>query len=145
MPLAMVALAWLLIMTGINGNFAQVGNQFQTDVMGGGQGGGFLNFIVGIIGIAVFFRIIGMPNAGKVFMGLVLLVFILQNENVLTTLENLGSTAAASTTSTGTAGTASTAASAAPSVSSGTAGAAATSPGGAAALTGETSGTGSST
>lgn len=97
MPLALIALAWLLVMTGINGNYTNVGNAFEQDVMGqGGSGGGFLNFLVGIVGIAVFFRMLGMPNAGRVFLILIIIVFILQNQGVLTALESLG----ASTTAT---------------------------------------------
>jgi hypothetical protein len=163
MPLALVALAWLLLMTGINGNYTAVGNQFETDVLNNGQGGGFFQFMAGLLGIAVFFRVIGMPNAGRVFLILVLIVFMLENANVLTALQNVGSA---------TASTGANQLTAAPG-SSAAAGAAATKAGGGSAstllayynslgqqisdpgvnaqaavggtLTGETSGTGSST
>jgi uncharacterized membrane protein HdeD (DUF308 family) len=89
MALALVAIAWLLVMTGINGNYTAVGNQMQADFPG------FVNYLAGIIGIAVFFRLIDMPNAGRVFLILVLVAFLMQNTNVLTQLEAVtGSTSA---------------------------------------------------
>src|SRR5208282_3605979 len=88
MALALVAIAWLLVMTGINGNYTAVGNQMQADFPG------FVNYLAGIIGIAVFFRLIDMPNAGRVFLILVLVAFLMQNTNVLTQLESVTGTAA---------------------------------------------------
>ena len=98
MPIFLAALGALLIMTSINGQYAQVGAAFEQDVMGNGQGGGFLNFIVGIVGIAAFFRLIGMPNAGKVFIVLVILAYMIKNANLLTALESLGSSSSTATT-----------------------------------------------
>src|SRR5271165_7252933 len=92
MPLALIVAAWILVMTGIRGNYTDLGKQFQSDVM---SQGGFFNFLVGIIGIAIFFRLIGMPNAGRAFLILVILAFLLQNANVLTTLESIAAPAAA--------------------------------------------------
>lgn len=119
MPLALVALAWILVMTGIRGDYTAVGAAFQQDVIGTGKSG-FLSWMIGIVGIAVFFRLIGLPGAGKVFMILVIVVFLLQNNAaVLANLESIGGGASSPTASTSSAGTAST--------------------------SGETSGTGSST
>lgn len=98
MPIALVAAAWLLIMTGINGDETAVGQRFQTDVFGSGGSGGFLNFLAGILGIAIFFRVIGLPTVGRAFLVLVILVFVLQNPNVLTALENIGGSATATNT-----------------------------------------------
>lgn len=101
MPIALLALGALLVMTAINGEYANVGAAFEQDVMGNGQGGGFLSFIVGIVGIvgiAAFFRLIGMPNAGKVFIVLVILAYLLKNANVLTALESIGAPAAQAST-----------------------------------------------
>jgi hypothetical protein len=138
MPLALVIIAWVLIMTGIKGNYSQVGQQFQADVIGNGTGG-FLSFMFGIVGIAAFFRILDLPGAGKVFLGLVLLVYLLQNESVLTTLQTVLASAAPSTAAP--AATTTGATTPAPSASSTpTATASATVP-----TTGETSGSGSST
>jgi hypothetical protein len=105
MPLALIILAAFLILTGIKGNYAAVGTQFENDVMGSG---GFLEFFIGIVGIAAFFRLIDMPNAGKVFLILVLLAYFLENQSVLTSLESLGASMGSTTTtgaSTGSAGT----------------------------------------
>lgn len=101
MPLALVILAYLAVVTGLTGRWSTVGAQFETDVMGSNGQGGFLQFLVGIIGIAIFFRVVDMPNAGRVFMGLVIIVFLLQNANVLTTLENIVGTSTTATTSPG--------------------------------------------
>lgn len=99
MPLALVILAALLIMVGVKGNYAQVGQQFQQDVLGQG---GYFRFVAGLIGIAVFFRLIGMPNAGKVFIILVLAAYLMENSNVLTSLQSaIGGGSSAGTTSTG--------------------------------------------
>lgn len=113
MPLAFLALAWLAVMTGINGNYADVSAAFKQDVTGTGTGG-FISFAAGIIGIAVFFRLIGLPSAGKVFLFLVILVFVIENNSqLLPALESIGSgsaaTASATPATTGTAGTVATA------------------------------------
>lgn len=148
MPLALLAASWLLLMTGINGNYAEVGAQFETDVLNNGQGGGFLAFMAGLVSISVFFRVIGLPNAGRVFLILVLVVFLLQNENVLTALQNIGGQVAqapATTTfgaATGTSVTTSAGALANALVSIGQGPVTASQAGG---NTGEASGTGSST
>ena len=96
MPLALVVLAAFLILTGVKGNYAEVGQQFDTDVAGQG---GFFSFLVGILGIAILFRLIGLPNAGKAFLTLVIVVYLLQNANVLKALQNLGATTAKTSTS----------------------------------------------
>jgi len=100
MPLAFVALAWLLVMTGVNGNYADLSAAFKQDVSGAGGQGGFLAFGAGVIGIAVFFRLIGMPNAGKVFLFLVILVFVIENNSaILPALESIGGGSTAPATS----------------------------------------------
>jgi len=94
MPLALIALAAMLFIIGVTGNYATAGALVEDDVMGN-PGPGFLQFMIGIIGIGAFFRLIGMPNAGRVFLILVILVYLMKNTNAITALENV--TAAAST------------------------------------------------
>src|SRR5271166_231117 len=94
MPLALVALAAMLFIIGVTGNYGTAGALVEDDVMGS-PGPGFLQFMIGIIGIGAFFRLLGMPNAGRVFLILVILVYLMKNSNVITALENV--TAAAST------------------------------------------------
>src|SRR5271166_4411949 len=94
MPLALVALAAMLFIIGVTGNYDKAGALVEDDVMGT-PGPGFLQFMIGIIGIGAFFRLIGMPNAGRVFLILVILVYLMKNTNAITALENV--TAAAST------------------------------------------------
>jgi hypothetical protein len=98
MPLALLAIGALLVLIGLTGKESQLGDAFNQDVMGQG---GFLQFAIGLAGIAIFFRLLGMPNAGRFFLVLVLLVFLLQNSNVLTMLENVA--AGSQTPGTGTA------------------------------------------
>lgn len=110
MPLAFLALAWLAVMTGINGNYSDVSAAFKQDVTGGTAGqGGFIAFAAGIIGIAVFFRLIGLPNAGKVFLFLVILVFVIENNSqLLPALEAIGGGGTASASPAATTGAAGT-------------------------------------
>ena len=89
MPLALVVIAVLLALIGIKGNYAEVGAQFESDVMPTGGKGGFLQWMIGITGVAMLFRLIGMPRAGQVFIVLVILAWIMQNKNVLTALQNV--------------------------------------------------------
>ena len=112
MPLLLIVIGSLLIITGVNGQYAALGANFEQDVLGQGQtGGGFLNFMVGLTGLAVVFRLLDMPTAGKIFITLVLIVFIMENQGVLTALENIGQTAAAgpASSATGSSGVASSA------------------------------------
>src|SRR5208282_5097297 len=97
MPLALVALAAILFIIGVTGNYATAGALVEDDVLGN-PGPGFLQFMIGIIGIGAFFRLIGMPNAGRVFLVLVILVYLMKNTNTITALENVaaGSSASAS-------------------------------------------------
>jgi len=91
MPLALIVLAAFLIMTGITGQYAQVGQQFNDDVIGQGGQGGFLSYLEGIIGISIFFRIIGMPNAGRIFLILVIVAYLIANQGVLAALQSFAS------------------------------------------------------
>ena len=91
MPLALIFVAAMLIIIGIRGNYAAVGAQAEADIIDPKTG--YIQFLIGIIGIGAFFRLIGMPNAGKVFLGLVLLAWIMQNKNVITALQNVTPTA----------------------------------------------------
>ena len=92
MPLALVALAAMLFIIGVTGNYGTAGALVEDDVMGN-PGPGFLQFMIGIIGIGAFFRLLGMPNAGRVFLILVILVYLMKNSNVITALENVSNTA----------------------------------------------------
>lgn len=106
MPFALAAIAALLVITGIKGNYAAVGNQFNTDFMGANGTGGFFSFALGITGIAVFFRVLQMPQVGEAFLGLVILVFIFQNPNVLTAVQSaIGGTTTTAAATTPAAGT----------------------------------------
>src|SRR5271166_3963602 len=92
MPLALVALAAMLVIIGVTGNYDTAGPLVEDDIMGH-PGPGFLQFMIGIIGIGAFFRLIGMPNAGRVFLILVILVYLMKDNKALTALENVSNTA----------------------------------------------------
>jgi|SRR5271166_346745 len=112
MPLALVALAAMLFVIGITGNYATAGALVEDDVMGN-PGPGFLQFMIGIVGIGAFFRLIGMPNAGRFFLILVILVYLMKNTNAIKALENVSAatTSAGSSTSSAASATSTTAAS----------------------------------
>lgn len=84
MPLALVIIAMLAILTGIKGNYQDVGTAFQQDVA---SKGGFIAWAGAIIGIALLFRMIQAPNAGRLFIALVLISFFLQNTTVISEID----------------------------------------------------------
>lgn len=88
MPLALIIIAALLILTAIKGNYAAVGAEFNTTFFGQGSQSGFLVWFGSILGLAVLFRVIQAPKAGELFIALLILVYFLQNNSVLTTIEN---------------------------------------------------------
>lgn len=94
MPIALIGVAAFMILTAIKGNYAEVGSQFQSDVVGPS---GFISFLIGLVGISVFFRLIGLPGAGRFFLALVIVVFLLQNPGVITALETVSAAATPST------------------------------------------------
>lgn len=104
MPLALAALAVLLILTAIKGNYPAVGKQFNTTFFGANGQAGFLLWFGSLLGLAFLFRIVRAPKAGELFIALLLAVYFLQNQGVLTNIENaIQSASGAPASSTGTA------------------------------------------
>jgi Flp pilus assembly pilin Flp len=83
MPLALIVLATLAFLTAIKGNFVEVGEAFQKDVIKG-----FLPMGAGLVGLATVFAIIGAPGAGRVFISLVLVSYLLTNSTAIKAIES---------------------------------------------------------
>ncbi len=98
MPVFLLVIAGLLFVVAIKGNYSALGAQFdQTFFPNGSANGGFFTWFGSIFALAVIFRLIQAPKAGELFIGLLILVYFLQHNNVLTAIENaIGSGQAAS-------------------------------------------------
>jgi Flp pilus assembly pilin Flp len=83
MPLALIVLATLAFLTAIKGNFVEVGDAFQEDVVDG-----FLPMGAGLVGLALVFSVIGAPGAGRVFISLVLIAYLLTNSTAIKSIES---------------------------------------------------------
>lgn len=140
MPLALAIAAILLVLTAIKGNYAAVGAQFNSTFFGSsttstGPNGtstttatqGFLLWFGSILGIAVIFRIIQAPKAGELFIALLILVYFLQNNGILSNIEAaIQGTAAAAAGSSASSSAGTATGSAPPASGAATAGASAT-------------------
>jgi len=87
MPLALIVIAFLLFMTGIKGNYAQVGTQFNQTFLGTNGQQGFFVWFGSILAIAIVFRIIQAPRAGELFIALLMLVYFLKNDGILANID----------------------------------------------------------
>jgi Flp pilus assembly pilin Flp len=83
MPLALIVFATLALLTALKGNFVEVGDAFQKDVVEG-----FLPMGAGLVGLALVFSIIGAPGAGRVFISLVLVSYLLTNSTAIKAIES---------------------------------------------------------
>ena len=97
MPIVLFITGALLVYLGILGKdrIAQAGALFEDDIMGN-PGPGFLQWGIGVLGISAFFRLVGMPNAGRYFLILVVLAWVFKNQNVLTKLQSLSASGSSS-------------------------------------------------
>jgi hypothetical protein len=84
MPVALLILGFLAIMTALKGNTSQVISTVTGDLTGSGS---FLLWIGSIIFIAVAGKIMNIPRASKLFIGLIVLVYFISNSGVFTQLE----------------------------------------------------------
>lgn len=113
MPLFLAIVAIFVILTAIKGNYQAVGQQAQQTFFGSNGQSGFLVWFGSLLGLALVFRVINAPKAGELFIALLILVYFLQNQGVLATLEStVQSAGAASTTGASTTGSTPTGASA---------------------------------
>lgn len=101
MPLALAILGVLVLVTAVKGNYAAVGQEFNTTFFGSGSGSGFLVWFGSVLGIAILFRLIQAPKAGEMFIALLIIVYFLQHDNILSTIETSIQSAGATGTTTG--------------------------------------------
>lgn len=83
MPLALMAIAIILIVTGIKGNQNDVAKQFETDFTGAT---GFFVWIGAILLLGVTGRILNLPQAAKMLTTLIIAVFLISQNGVFTKL-----------------------------------------------------------
>ena len=95
--IAIIGLA--LAVTAYNNTTSALFGQLESDVFGSGSGSGFLVWAGAIIFLSVAGNVLGIPKASKLFIILVLVVFILQQQGLWNNFE----AAFTSTTSPGTA------------------------------------------
>jgi hypothetical protein len=74
MPLFLLFMGLLAIITAVKGNTADVAKQIQADFSGAGS---FWYWIAAILILAVLGRALGVPNAAKMLIGLILAVYLL--------------------------------------------------------------------
>jgi Flp pilus assembly pilin Flp len=95
MPLALIVLGTLAALTALKGNYDKVGEAFQKDVIEG-----FLPMGLGLVGLGVVFSVIGAPNAGRVFISLVLIAYFLTNSTAIKAIEEQVSSLSSTSTAT---------------------------------------------
>lgn len=81
MPLALLVIGFLAIITAIKGNYSDVATQFETDLVGSG---GFIYWIAAIAVVGIIARIFDLPDTGKVFIALLVFVFVLSQNGLWT-------------------------------------------------------------
>lgn len=96
MPLALGFIALLLFVVAIKGNYDEAGKLFNQTFFKYGESPGFLLWAGSIFGLSIIFRLIGAPNAGRAFIGLLVLVYFLTHNNVLQQLNDAAKGAASS-------------------------------------------------
>lgn len=88
MPLVLLILAAMVIVVGLKGNFSAVAHQLDVDLLGEPSANGtpagasFLLWIGAILFIAVVGKILNIPTASKLFMVLILCVYLVSNAGV---------------------------------------------------------------
>lgn len=87
MPLALALIAAMMFIVAVRGNYADAGALYQETFFGAGGKSGFLLWFGSILGIAIIFRLIQAPRAGEMFIILLLLVYFLEHQNVLSAIE----------------------------------------------------------
>jgi hypothetical protein len=83
MPLALLVIGVLLVVTAIkgSGNISAVATKFETDLTGSG---GFIYWIAAIVVLAIVGRVTGATNSVKMFMALVVVVYLVGQQGIWT-------------------------------------------------------------
>jgi len=102
MGMALLVVGLMLAVTVVKGNTAQVASQLNSDLTGSGS---FLLWIGALVFLAVAGNVLNMPRATKMFMGLILAVFVLQQQGLWaqfsSAFSNLSAPAASTTAAVG--------------------------------------------
>jgi hypothetical protein len=84
MPLALLFIGLLLVIVAIKGNYSAVFSQLETDLTGSGN---FLVWIFAIMFVAIAGKILELPQAAKLFVTLILVVYVVSNVGIFTKAE----------------------------------------------------------
>jgi hypothetical protein len=87
MALALIIIGMVLGMAAINGTIADnpktgapgLGTQINRDLFGQNGQGGFLEWLLAIAVIAAIFKMVDLPGAGKLFVALVIVAYVIKN------------------------------------------------------------------
>ena len=88
MPVAILLIGILLLVTVYKGNTTEVFAQVETDILGDGSSPGFMLWVGAILFLAAAGSILGLQKTSKLFIGLVLAVFILKQNGLWTKVES---------------------------------------------------------
>ena len=80
MQVGFIAIGFLMIIVAIKGNVSEVASQFGKDVTGKG---GFLEWVGAILVFALIGRVANTPQAAKLFIALLIVVYLIHTANVL--------------------------------------------------------------
>lgn len=78
----------LLFITFMKGNYAAVFGQINQDLFGSGSGSGFLVWAAAILAIALLGSILQIPKAAKLFIILIIVVYLIKTPNLWAQLES---------------------------------------------------------
>ncbi len=84
MVVALLVIGIILGLAGINGQLPALGAQVKKDLLAQGGQVGFIEWAGAILGVSIITKNLDMPEAGKLFMALIVIVYLLKNEQVIT-------------------------------------------------------------
>lgn len=92
---AILVIGILTVISFAKGNYNEVATQVENDMFGTGSGSGFLLWVAAIVFLAVMGSALHIPRAAKMFMVLVLVVYIISQNGLWTQAETAFATATA--------------------------------------------------
>lgn len=87
MPLALLVIATLIFVIAIRGNYSDAGQLFNETFWGNSSKQGFGIWFGSIFVLAILFRMIQAPKAGELFIFLVMIVYFISHNDVLTKID----------------------------------------------------------
>jgi hypothetical protein len=104
MPVFIFFVAAIFGLAAINGKVGTLFTQAKADLFGTGQSYGFIVWAAAILVVAAVFKAIDLGDAGKVFIALLIIAFLLGTPDVVNSLEQQLKPGASSTTTPATTG-----------------------------------------